>query len=321
MLIRLLTNKTDLTSLSLIKSHQSTIDSSSRLHSQEEMQLAAMYAYHPSQIPSPINKIEDVIEKPAPSFNTTETLEPPPTDAQIIRANLRRANVLHFEPRRQRKRRHPRRHSAFDAMPRLDEQSTDIDFSKPMRRRSLTPMVAQTPHHGGSYPLQGHSGRLRRHSSVLELKNFMDSPTIAERPGTATSLSSISTFHLCGPSVVASSDIIAGQSPDASPSLPKPKPDTLRIPEKTLKSYGGLLFDIDGPYKGKMYNWPASPDREKAVSPDSAAARFFDPLAIDVRAPSPVTKYIQQQHSILQTAIAHDQERMRRSLDHNRAQL
>lgn len=300
-LVKVLRRHPDLTSLSLNKDHESTIDSTSRLRSREEMQLAAMYAYHPSQVPSPIKSIEEALEKPPPCYNITGTLAPPPTDAQIIRANLRKTNIIHFQPRR-RHRRPRRRHSTYEAMPRLDENSTDIDLSKSPRRKSLTPMVAQTPANAMSHIAQQFGGKHRRHSSVVDLNgiNFLDSPTIMERPSASIASSEISGLP------------IHTHSPEASPpQATRTRSDTLRIPDRTLKSFRGLLFDIDGPYNGKMRSWTAAHGKSREEAPMAMA--FFDQAVVESRAASPVTRYVRQQHSVLQSAIAHDRERLRLS--------
>jgi hypothetical protein len=263
--------------------------------------MAAMYAYQPSQVPSPF-KEGQAISFP-PSFNNTETLAPPPTDAQIIRANMRRANIIHFQPRRHHQKRHRRRHSTYETMPPLDELSSGFDVSRATRRRSLTPHVARYTGVPKVHIVDQLGTRHQRHSSVIDLDrtDFLDSPTIMEQSGTSVASSSIVTMPIFYP------------SPESSPPNPRVRSGTLRIPDRTLRTFRGLLFDFNAHEvaQGRMTSWPGASSTDSAKR--SVGLGFFDETTIDTRAASPVTRYVRQQHSVLQSAIALDQERARRS--------
>lgn len=291
----------DLTTFIRDKDRESTIESPSRLQSREEIQLAVLYPYQTVQTSDKTTATSE-----APAVNTTGPLAPLPTDAQIVRANLRRANIIHFHPPNKSESLRSQSNSAYSVMPAVDEHAIALDFAPTTltRKKSLTPKVLQDTGKvsSGSNPIV-RQHVTRHHNTVisLERQDVLHSPTIIHGPSHSVTNSSISTLP------------IIAQSPDTTPMRSPPQRGlqsaTLRIPERTLRSARRSLFGDEEMLEDQMNSLPVARTSLRETVP--VAMSFFDQTAVD-RAASPVTRYVRQQHSLLHNAIALDRARLGR---------
>jgi hypothetical protein len=271
--------------------------------------MAATYAYRTSMVR--VTRAKEKGDTVTPSFNPTKPLGPPPTDAQVLRANIRRQEILKYRRKTARhnqiniaEKRHSRTSSAYEGG-ELDTLFLQFPLasSEPTASRKAV-FAASMQEQTRPHPHITEQPRVESmlNSSVIDLsstKSSLCSPYTLSTPGSSVELSLFNLQDTSAPMITSSR---------------KPT-DTLRIPERTLRLARRTLFDVevDPETKGKLKLSPTLSDKNSINSRDRKprGISFFDDSSREPLTASPTTRYVVQQHSLLKNAILHGKARAR----------
>ncbi|KIW04229.1 uncharacterized protein PV09_04535 [Verruconis gallopava] len=192
-----------------IQMHKQPAVESQAPRQNEGSEMGAEYASHLPRI----NHIQAEKDDPlrVRHFNATRPLHPPPSDAQVLRANFRRADLLIFP-----------RHSFSQvrkSAASLERPFIDLDTTEMTVRKNLTPKIARSPLETRSHRRERDGEEDLLDGSVIDLDDATGSVS-TPMSATESIVGGLPSFPLSPTSTVASS---------------KKRSDTLRIPNSTLK--------------------------------------------------------------------------------------
>jgi hypothetical protein len=253
-------------------------------------------------------KEEDTV---APSFNPTKPLGPPPTDAQVLRANLRRQEILKY-------RRNTAQHNQINTAEKRGSRTSSVYEGAELDTLFLQfPLASSELTAGRKAVIAGSmQEQIRPHLHITEqlrVESMLNSSVI-DLSSTTSSLGSPHSLSTPSSSVGLSPFYLQDTPAPMITSSRKPT-DTLRIPERTLRLARRTSFDfeVDSETKGKLKLSPGLSAKNSINSRDRKPRliSFFDDSSCETLTASPTTRYVVQQHSLLKNAIVYGKTRAR----------